>query len=342
MGFGIDLHARAKPKGLFRRAPDPRELADRFGRLMPRQFKTWDRKSSQIAVHPAAPPVRAVLAGTDLHVTGETWQVGPGYHAHVLDKLAPLLDELDLVWDAPSLPQLQREMCEWLAGELRGGRRSFVERPYVVDAAVLTMLGPRDAAWRDAVLADPMHAADAFAWWEAGDAAKSRALLAMWHELPWREPLDDDERDLLERFDRDVEAAGLTLPAEPAGYRRHDLELELSGGWHIRIPGSFVGRWEDDGARYWATDGDRAIEFQSMTANGPETSEQLLASAPERHDVVARLAEGTRAGRAEAFDDDGVRVLVGIVCDAPHIALLTCKGGDDAWALATWRSLARA
>lgn len=344
MGFGIDLRAHPrKAKGLFRRGPDPRELAERFGRLMPRTFKGWDRRSSQIAAHPAAPPVRAMLEGTELHVAGETWQVGPGYHADVLARFAPLLDELDLAWDAPSLPELQRQMCEWLAGELRDGRTRLVERSYVVDgAAVLTMLGPRDAAWRDQVLADPMHAADAFAWWNKGDGVKSRALLAMWHEVPWREPLDDRERAVLEQFHLDAEAAGLALPDEPVGYRRHDLRVDLSGGFSVRLAGAFVGKWEDDGARYWATDGERAIEFESMSATAEASSEELLAGAPEQHEVIARLAEGTRRGRAEAYTDDGVRIVVGLVCDAPHVALLTCKGGDDAWALATWRSLVRA
>src|SRR5206468_1808072 len=103
------------------------------------------------------------------------------------------------------------------------------------------------------------------------DAVKSRALLAMWHEVPWREPLDAEERDVVERFQHDADAAGLALPDEPVGYRRHDLVLDLSGGWRVRLPGSFVGKWEDDGARYWATDGDRAIEFESMTAKGSET-----------------------------------------------------------------------
>jgi len=342
VGFGIDLRAHPrKAKGLFRRGPDPRELAERFGRLMPRTFKAWDRRSSQIAVHPAAPPVHATLDGTELHVRGETWQVGPGYHADVLARFAPLLDELDLTWDAPALPELQRQMCEWLAGELRDGRTRLVERKYVVDgAAVLTMLGPRDSAWRDAVLADPMHAADAFAWWNKGDGVKSRALLAMWHEVPWREPLDDRERDVLEHFHRDAEAAALVIP-DDAGYRRHDLRIDLSGGFSVQLAGAFVGKWEDEGARYWATDGDRAIEFESLTANAETSSEELLAAAPEQHEVIARLEDGTRRGRAEAYTDDGVRIVVGLVCDAPHVAILTCKGGDDAWALATWRSLSR-
>ena len=51
MGFGIDLRARSrKAKGLFRRAPDPREIADRLARLLPRTFKGWDRKTSQVVV----------------------------------------------------------------------------------------------------------------------------------------------------------------------------------------------------------------------------------------------------------------------------------------------------
>jgi hypothetical protein len=31
----------------------------------------------------------------------------------------------------------------------------------------------------------------------------------------------------------------------------------------------------------------------------------------------------------------------GLVAQAPHVAILTCKGkrSDEAWALATWRSL---
>lgn len=353
MGFGIDLRARSrKAKGLFRRAPDPREIAERLGRLLPRAFKGWDRKTSQIVAHPAAPPVDLALDGAELVVRGETWQVGPGYHADVLARFAPLLEELDLVWDAPALPQIQDAMCAWFADELRGGRTRFIERPFVidggVDAAVLTPLGPRDAAWRAAVLADPRHAADAFAWWDEGPgrAARSRALLALWNEVPPREPLDDAERALLERVEEDLAAArkaGVEVPAEDIGYRRYDLDVDLSGGWTVRLAGGFVGKWEDDGARYWATDGERAIEFQSMTADDAGDSDALLGVAPEVHPVIERFAEGSRRGRAEAYTDGDVRIVIGLVADAPHVGILTCKGEprDDAWALATWKSLRR-
>ena len=177
--------------------------------------------------------------------------------------------------------------------------------------------------------------------------------------MPWREPLDEDERELLRRVEEDLAAArkaGLEVPAVDAagmagaddgpgdavlGYRRHDLDIDLSGGWTVRLGGGFVGNWDGEGARFWATDGDRAVDFQSLTAGGAMDSEQLLAAAPEAHPVIERLAEATRRGRAEAYTAGDVRIVIGLVTDAPHVGILTCKGGDDAWALATWKTLRR-
>jgi hypothetical protein len=191
----------------------------------------------------------------------------------------------------------------------------------------------------------------------------------MWLEVPWREPLDSDERELMKQVDEDLRAARKADPAldlpwaawrellahlgiddedvtaragsevQAIGYRRHDLEVELSGGWLVTMSGAMVGHWEDDGERYWATDGERALEFTSLTAEGETDSEKLLAVAPEKHPVIATFSAGDQRGRAEAFDDDDVRVVVGLMARAPHVGILTCKGGDDAWALATWRSL---
>jgi hypothetical protein len=192
--------------------------------------------------------------------------------------------------------------------------------------------------------------------------------------VPHREQLDDDELALMKEVDADLRTAQredreLALPwpewatllgflgktneraqdvraragDRPAtiGYRRYDLEVELTGGWVVRLPGAFVGAWEDDGARYVATDGQRSIEFTSVTAGDDTTSEQLLAVAPERHPVFDRFTAGNVHGRVEAFTEDHKRVVVGLVADAPHVAILTCKGGaaDEAWAVAAWRSL---
>jgi hypothetical protein len=243
-------------------------------------------------------------------------------------------------------------------------------RRFLVDAPIQTAMGPRDEAWRDAVVADPGAGRDAFAWWERGPghAARSRAVLAMWHEVPWRPPLDKAELALMRRVDADLEAArradpALALPyaewAELAanlgdpradelraratgpaaiGYRRFDMKLELHG-WSITLPGAFVGSWEDD-ARFWATDGQRSVELSLLETTGQD-ARALLAIAPEHHPVIARLADGARHGRAEASDEGGQRVVHGLVAVAPRVAILTCKTSprDEPWALATWRSL---
>ena len=393
MGFGIHRVARSrKGSGLFRRAPDANEVADRLGRIAKRMARgafvraRWkqDRFIVDLDLHPAAPDAKLVVeADATLSVKAVTSPVGPGYHFDVIATVEPILGELDYEWeDEPEDPaEVQRDMCEWFADELRAGKtRIDVARPFVVDAPVVTMLGPRDAAWRDAVLADPMHAADVFAYWQPGargHAARARALLAMWHEVPWREPLDNDERAILERAVSDLRAArradiDIDVPwpewaelfdllgvddgyAQEAhrragdrkptiGYRRYDLRIELSGGWTIQLPGAFVGKWEDDGGRYWATDGERSIEFSSLTANGELDSEHLLGVAPEHHSVVARIEDGNHRGRAEVHDDGDIRIVYGLVACAPHVAILTCQGApsDEAWALATWRSLRNA
>jgi hypothetical protein len=374
-------------RGLFRKAPDPREVGERLDRLARRMLRDrvvragakQDRFVVELKCHPAASPATlTVEPDGQLVLRGDAAALGPGYQAHVVAAVSPILDELDYVWSEPfDLAATQAAMCAWLADQLRASGQIRIgipaARSFRVDAPVLTALGPRDAAWRDAVLADPLHGRDAFAWWDTGPGreARSRALLAMALEVPWREPLDEAERALMIEVDEDLRAArdadpALALPwpewkqllahlgiededvtakagdARPTlGYRRHDIEVDLSGGWVVVQPGSFVGRWEDDGAKYWATDGDRAIEFSSLTAPDERDSAKLLAVAPERHEVVERLVDGERHGRAEAFEDGGTPILVGLMCAAPHVGILTCKGGSREWALATWRSLRR-
>ncbi len=332
-----------------------------------------------LELHPYAPPVRIVVTEDgDLEVKAGTLAVGPGYHDDVLAQLQPVLDELDFVWDEPPTDP-RPAMLAWLADELRRGATRIAmptERQFLIpDVAVQTAMGPRDATWRDAVIADPSRGADAFAWWERapGHDERSRALLAMWHEVPWREPLDKDERALMKQIDADLRAARkangeLVLPyAEWAelvaflgdderaaklrqratgestiGYRRYDMEVEITDGWRMRLPGAFVGAWEDDNARYWATDGERVVELTTIETTEHDAA-ALIAIAPERHPVIERFSDERRCGRAEAYDEDDVHIVVGLVAVAPRVAIMTCKGrrSDQPWALATWRSLDR-
>jgi hypothetical protein len=282
------------------------------------------------------------------------------------------------VWvdEPPALEAAQAMLCAKLRDTLQRAdgpvRIGVPPRKFLIDAPVLTALGPRDAAWRDSVLADASRARDAFPYWQPGPGrtALARALVAMWLEVPWREPLDRDERDLFKQVDEDLRAARkakLDVPwrawqellrhmgiededvdeqaklapetSDPIGYRRFDLEADLSGGWSVRLPGAMVTHWEDDDARFWATDGDRVVEFTSLTADEERDTAKLLAVAPEVHEVIDRFADGDRQGRAEAFEDDGVPVVIGLVACAPHVGIVTCKGGEREWALSTWRSL---
>ncbi|HET9623639.1 MAG TPA: hypothetical protein VFP84_19840, partial [Kofleriaceae bacterium] len=289
--------------------------------------------------------------------------------------------ELDYAWDDDDFAP-RGEALGWLADELRAGATRIgmpAGRTFVIgdrDAAVHTAMGPRDAAWRAAVLADPAAGRDAFAWWERGPGRleRARALWAMWHEVAWRAPIDKPERALLAKVEADLEAAlaadpALDLPyaewaeladllGNPAraaglrahasgpptiGYRRHDMIAGLGDGWSIRLPGAFVGAWEDNHERYWATDGARAVQV-ILIATTEADSAHLLAVAPPRFPVIAEEAAPDRHARAEATDEpDGTHVVHGIVASAPHVAIFTFRGAaaDHDWALATWRSLRR-
>ena len=335
-------------------------------------------KRVTLELHPAAGPVRIiVLPDGDLEITGDTSVIGPGYHAEVVARIAPVLAELDFVWIEDE-EDPRTAMSAWLAREIAAGVTRIgipAELDFQITAALLTPMGPRDRAWCDAVIADPVRGADAFAWWDdgPGQLERSSALLAMSLEVPWREPLDGDERALMVKVDRDLRAArkaakSLELPyAEWAellvhlgeeeraaeirtragdrkavlGYRRHPMTVELDAGWKLQLPGAFVGSWEDD--RYWATDGDRLVEVTCVSTTAEHDSEKLLAVAPEKHPVIERITEDHRRGRAEVYDEGDVHILHGLMAAAPEVAIVTCKGKltDEPWALATWRSLRR-
>ena len=275
-------------RALLGKAPDAREVGERLVRLAPRLFKRAvidaTPKRVTLALHPAAPPVRIVVTREgDLEITADTFALGPGYHAHVLARLEPMLEELEYEWEREAPGEVAQAMAERVAHALAAGETRIAmpaDRTFTIDCAVQTAMGPRDAAWRDAVIRDPLRAADAFPWWAAGPGREelSCALHALWHEVPWREPLDDAERAVMERVIVDLRAArkadpALDLPyAEWAelldhlgedsdkiraragdrpstiGYRRHPMEVELADGWTITLHGAFVGRWEDDGA----------------------------------------------------------------------------------------------
>jgi hypothetical protein len=389
VGFGIARRARSKKakgglRALFGKAHDAREVGMRLAMLAKRMLGEAARdittKRVTLELHPDASPLRILITEEgDLEIKGESSAIGPGYHAHVSAVLAPVLDELDFTWEEDE-PDPKQAITAWLASELAAGPKDGVMRigipaelAFKIEGAVHTSMGPRDRAGVDAVIADPAHGKDAFAWWEdaPGHAERAAALIAMWLRVPWREPLDREERDLMKSVDGALRAArkadpSLALPyaewaellvhlgadeervapirakanGAPAtiGYRRHMLELEV-GAWTLELPGSFVGSFEDE--RYIATDGDRLVELSTLTASGEHDAQALLDIAPAKHEVIERVIEENRRGRAEAYTDEDVHIVHGLMAVAPEVAILTCKSTqpDRAWALAAWQSL---
>ena len=387
--FGIARRAHAGTA----RPPSADELVERLLELAPR---LWDgaavkpaKRGVTLSLFPGAPRVRVLVTGAgELTLTAATACVGPAYHAQVATRVSPVAEELGLAWDPADDDGTgaEPEMCAWIADELRAGaprvampvgRVIHVPAPAVVQ----TPLGPRDAAWRAAVLADPAHAVDALAWrvFAPGHAPRARALLAMWHELPWRTPLDAAERAAMEAADTDlrnahhadpelplpwaawaellallqrddahaevVRARARAAPAPaPIGYRRFERDVDLSGGWTIVLPGAFAGGWDAAHTRYTARDGRRTVELTMLTAAGEADSARLLDVAPEAFPVIARVDEGGRRGRAEREDRDTQMTIHAVMARAPHVVLATLRGApaDEPWALAAWRSLTHA
>src|SRR5690606_2871608 len=136
VGFGIDRVARSrKGRGLFRKAPDPKDVAMRLGRLARRMLGSafvrsgnrGDRFVVELRLLPPAPAATlTVESDATLVWRGETAPLGPGYHAELVARIDPLLEELDFVWTDVFDPAANRAaMCAWLVDALRAGPVRF-------------------------------------------------------------------------------------------------------------------------------------------------------------------------------------------------------------------------
>ena len=144
-----------------------------------------ERPRSTVDLHPAVPPF-LLTANDEGRVTAlaETGVAGPGYHRFVGRVLERLSAELAIDWTdgdgATAFVDRQgaeRLYLGWLGPQLakarvrvrRGERAVPLGMPprlkVTTEAALATVLGPRDEAWLDSAIADPRVALGMTPWW---------------------------------------------------------------------------------------------------------------------------------------------------------------------------------
>jgi hypothetical protein len=254
---------------------------------------------------------------------------------------------------------------------------------YLVDAHTRTPLGPRDLEYWRAVAEDPRRGRDFFAWWERGQGAGFHLGIArslMWTEVRWRKPCNERETAVLRRVADSLQRAyelaprrdypwrewgeilsylgkGDALASEIAekapgpetplvGYRRHDVQVPLTGGWSIRLPGRFAEEWEEGTFCGWA-DG-RTAWFTSYSSPNrqPPTMESLKESAragiESFEEVKGEVLSHAVLDRATEDGEEFWQLSAQSAFPGGFAVLTVCfpEIADRDWALRTWRSLA--
>lgn len=296
------------------------------------EFAAQGRDSSErpalfLRFHPGAEDVEISAAGPRrVAVSAKTSTAGPGYHRYLCGILRTAGAENGVEWlPADEVEEtgdeggyfhtgdagaVEGRMLSWLRSlasqvlemDSDGCRNISVSMPegrqFEAEGAAITPMGPRDRDWFEAASRDPAGARDIFPWWDDRfDAGYQlgRALVRMWIEVPWRPPLDDEERALLRdvadrlaaayRLDRtlpypwrewreilgylgepagaELEAGALLAKGPLVGYRRGAVRVALAGGWTVRIPGALKESMGDDG-RWSAWGPGRAVWFTSF------------------------------------------------------------------------------
>lgn len=297
----------------------------------------------RLSLHPAA---REVVLTADERGTvtarAVTTPLGPGYHTFVARLLQRLGEELGIDWrptagDAAADPtgylasgdrrDAERGHLGWLGAELvraRESRRSGMPTVHLgtppgirfqTDAALATVVGPRDDAWLERAAGDPRVAVDVWPWsTDAVDAPNrlARALCLLWTEVRWRRPVDAAERAPMEEALRLLRRAYAMDPSLPfpwrewleivqltgqqdpmrdlleeraatvdaavplAGYRRRPVTV-IHEGWALTVPGAYAERRSD--GEWWGGEGGRSVTIAAVRtgANGrPMPPESFL------------------------------------------------------------------
>jgi hypothetical protein len=249
---------------------------------------------------------------------------------------------------------------------------------------VVSPLGPLDPDWIALLAEEPERGESFFPWWNTrqdADYSVRRALSWMWKDVRWRAPLSESEaaalKDasaMLERahqidgsreypwreWKELIEYGEIATPlreeilvraeaVDPSipliGYRRKDVRVDLSGGWSLRIPGSFAESWEDE-RTWYAWDATRTVRFTCFSIvnedETPQSAEEILGAYVDIQETFEHEEEGVigRAYLAHSMDEHWNLHGRTAVSGSLAVCTITIGSADDReWALATWRSL---
>ncbi len=327
-----------------------------------------------VSLHPAAPDLLLEAADSGrVTATATTSIAGPGYHRFVGRVLERMGLELSIGWtrdDPADLTFSDRAPVEqaylaWLGPVLARARAAAaagrsgvhiglpVGTRYTVDGAILTAMGPRDAAWLDAAIADRRVAVDITPWWaDATDGRYllNRALCLMWPEVRWRAPAVEGEARLLDEVHRLLtrafpiepglpypwhawqelarfrgiddhmarqvadRAARADTPEIAIGYRRSPVVVSHAG-WALEIPGAFAEKRTDE--EWWGGGVGRTITLAAVetgTDSGPMSAQAFLEQVAGSLGAEALTHRaGPVIGRARMSTDTSSGLEVGVV-----------------------------
>jgi hypothetical protein len=359
----LSLVGQPEKRGVLRQVPSPEETlveADAWFRNEPRETVRGSRLGVDGAnrpalfamLHPAAGDMEIVASETGRVVlTASTAVVGPGYHTFLTQLVRRLGADLDVTWalydgvvetdellfESADRVSVEREMLGWLmpalhaarAARARGGDMVHLGLPagtrFMLPGALATVLGPRDDAWLETAIRQPVSALDVWPWWSDATDARyllNRALCLMWTDVRWRPPGIVDEAELMDEVRGYLRRAHGLDPSLPypwrewaellrfrggddplagrinagagqadngplIGYRRGQVTV-LHEGWSVAVPGSFAERRSAD--EWWGGDAGRSVTLAATatgTPSGPMPPEVFL------DQVAGQLGEGS-------------------------------------------------
>jgi hypothetical protein len=252
------------------------------------------------------------------------------------------------------------------------------------DELAITPLGPRGREWMYQTSQDGATGKDFFAWWKPGLNAEyylGRALTLMWRAVRWRPPVSDAEEEVLKIVASSLARAyrldpTLTYPwaewgqilklldatppekdlvlanakGDPViGYRRGKVAVTLTGGWRVRIPGSFSEFEIDQNNDLYALDPPREIWFTSFRLPATLSDEKFeLAKRQLQESKFDHMEKGDNyaamATISKKVRETGEEYFVMNTLNVSPATKAVCtfvysQAEDRDWALEIWKSI---